>query len=91
MIDKEAVKRIADLARLSVPDTELESIAKDLESIVSFVDVVQSRTIEQTDQSLDSVNVFREDAVLPLESKYDLVEAAPVHKDGFVSVPKVIE
>lgn len=41
-------------------------------------------------QNLSKKNVARADEVAPLESAYDLVEAAPLHKDGFVQVPKVI-
>ena len=91
MIDKDGVKKLADLARLSVPETELQSLTKDLESIVGFVDVVQSRNVEKSTDSLENVNVFRDDEIRPLPSAYDLVDAAPEHKDGFVKVPKVFE
>ncbi|HSE56671.1 MAG TPA: Asp-tRNA(Asn)/Glu-tRNA(Gln) amidotransferase subunit GatC [Candidatus Paceibacterota bacterium] len=87
MID---VQKLADLARLEVPKDEQEAVAKDLETIIGFVDQVQSRDVSAA-AGYNSVNVFREDEVAPLESVYDLVAAAPLHQDGFVKVPKVIE
>ncbi len=88
MID---IQKLADLARLSVPKKEQESVVKDLEAIIGFVDKIQSRDISQVTPVLDKVNVFREDTVAPLESVYDLAEAAPAHQDHFVKVPKIIE
>ena len=91
-MDTEQVKKLAHLARLTVPENELEAIAKDIASIIGFVDVVQ--TVELSDISnaeRESVNVFRNDSVIPIESAHDLVEAAPLHKDHFVQVAKVIE
>ncbi len=88
MID---VQKLADLARLSVPQEEKDGIASDLEAIVGFVDQVQSRDVSGVSTELDRVNIFRDDVVNPLASAYDLIEAAPGNQDGFVKVPKVIE
>ncbi len=87
MID---VQKLADLARMTVPKDEQESVAKDLEAIIGFVDQVQSRDVSSVAPELDKVNVFRDDIIAPLSSAHDLVEAAPSHHDGFIKVPKVI-
>ena len=88
MID---VKKLADLSRMTVPEEEQAKVAKDLESIIHFVDQIQSREGGTHTQEPAQKNVFREDVVIPLGSAYDLVEAAPSHQDSFVKVPKVIE
>lgn len=85
------VQKLADLARLTIHSKEKESIANDLEAIIGFVDQVQSVNIPKTDQSLDMVNVFRDDTMTPIGAASSLVDAAPAHKDGFIQVPKVIE
>jgi len=88
MID---IQKLADLARLAVSEEEKDGLVKDLEAIIGFVDQVQSRDVSATVSSVDKINIFREDVVAPIETAYNLVEAAPSHQDGFVKVPKVIE
>jgi aspartyl-tRNA(Asn)/glutamyl-tRNA(Gln) amidotransferase subunit C len=91
MIDSKTLDHLAHLARLTVPEAEKEQLAKDINNIVGFIDVVQKASVgEMKEKVFTQKNVFREDIVLPLHSVYNLVEAAPLHKDGFVQVPKVI-
>ncbi len=85
------IQKLADLARLSVPKDEQENVAKNLEDIVQFVDIVQSRDVSSVSTDPEKLNVFREDTVAPLESVHDLVNIAPNHQDHFVKVPKIIE
>lgn len=91
MIDQKTLDHLARLARLSVPDEEKEQLARDISNIVGFLDTIQKIEIPASiDRVFIQKNVTHEDIVLPLESVYDLVEAAPLHKDGFVQVPKII-
>lgn len=91
MIDQKTLDHLAYLARLEVPEAEKEQLAKDISNIVGFIDTVQKVTINMNpEKELTNKNVTREDIVMPLGSAYDLVEAAPMHKDGFVEVPKVL-
>jgi aspartyl-tRNA(Asn)/glutamyl-tRNA(Gln) amidotransferase subunit C len=87
MID---VQKLADLARLSVPEDEQKSLTKDLDAILGFIDQIQSRDASVVSVTPDKLNVFREDIIAPVSSAYDLVEAAPSHQDRFVKVPKII-
>ncbi len=92
MIDSKTLDHLALLARLTVPEEEKEQLAKDINNIVKFIDVIQKVKLSASDDKVFAQrNVAREDIVMPLASVYDLVEAAPLHKDGFVQVPKVIE
>jgi aspartyl-tRNA(Asn)/glutamyl-tRNA(Gln) amidotransferase subunit C len=91
-MNTEEIKRLAHLARLSVPEAELDAVGKDIASILGFVDTIKSVQLDgQVTQSDDDVNVFRDDVVAPLAADHDLIEAAPLHQDHFVKVPKVIE
>lgn len=92
MIDSKTLTHLAILARLTVPEEEKEQLAKDINNIVKFIDVIQKVELSRVEQKeFTQKNVAREDVIMPLASVYDLVEAAPLHKDGFVQVPKVIE
>ena len=91
-MDTEQVKKLAYLARLDVPEEELAGVASDIGNILGFIDQIQK--VDLGDAALENtqaVNVFRDDIVAPIDPVYDLVEAAPAHKDHFVMVPKVIE
>lgn len=91
-MDTEQVKKLAQLARISVTEEELEGFAKDIGNIIGFVDRIRTVELGTTpDTSGSATNVFRDDTVAPITSVYDLVECAPLHQDRFVKVPKVIE
>ena len=88
----EDIKRLANLARLSVPEAEMEAVGKDIANILGFVDTIQSVKLDgSVAENTDEKNVFRDDMVQPIIPAHDLVEAAPLHQDHFVKVPKVIE
>lgn len=91
MIDSKTIDNLARLARLSIPEEEKEALVKDINNMVNFIDVIQKVSLpNQGETKFEQKNVARRDDVAPLESAYDLVEVAPLHKDGFVQVPKVI-
>ncbi len=91
MIDQQTLDHLADLARLEVPEGEKAQLAQDISNIVGFIDTVQKVKLPPHSEAVYvQKNIVREDTVAPLESVYNLVEAAPLHKDGFVQVPKVI-
>ncbi len=89
-MDIDQVKKLAQLARLDVPEAELARVAADMGTILGFVDEIQNVQIEASDVSSGDVNVFRDDAVAPITPAHDLVEAAVLHHDHFIKVPKVI-
>ncbi len=86
----EQVKKLATLARLDVPESELSAVASDMGNILGFVDEIQKVQIDDANSVVGDTNVFRDDTVAPIASEHDLVEAAALHQDHFVKVPKVI-
>ncbi len=70
----------------------MATVGKDIGAILGFVDTIQTVQLGG-DQVADAGknNVFRDDAVQALPASHDLIEAAPLHQDHFVKVPKVIE
>jgi aspartyl-tRNA(Asn)/glutamyl-tRNA(Gln) amidotransferase subunit C len=91
-MNQDEIKQLAQLARLNIPQSEMESVSKDIAAILGFIDTIQA--IELDSQVIDShnkQNIFRTDTVQPLAAAYDLIEAAPSHQDHYVKVPKVLE
>lgn len=89
-MDTEQVKKLAQLARLDVPEAELVRVAGEMGTILGFVDEIQKVQISDADMVVADTNVFRDDIVAPITPAHDLVEAAQLHQDHFVKVPKVI-
>ncbi len=91
MIDQKALERLSYLSRVTVVDTEKEQLAKDINNIFGFINTIEKVEFLDNNQNfINQKNVVREDIIAPLSSIYDLVEAAPLNKDGFVEVPKII-
>lgn len=89
-MDIQQIKKLAQLARLDVPEVELATVAGEMEAILGFVDEIQAVHIDQEKTETTEINMFRDDAARPIVPNHDLVEAAALHQDHFVKVPKVI-
>lgn len=93
-IDRETVKYAAHLARMELEPVELDKLSKQLQGILEFIDKLKKLDIEKvpaTSHILSISNVLRND--VPKESlpQKKALMNAPVQKDIFFSVPKVIE
>jgi aspartyl-tRNA(Asn)/glutamyl-tRNA(Gln) amidotransferase subunit C len=92
-ISKEEVERVADLARLDLSETEIETMTGQLDSILQYVaklDELDTTGVAVTTHTQDVVNAFRDDEVresLPLEKA---LAASPKHNGEAFIVPKVI-
>lgn len=93
-LSKEQVEKIALLARLGLKEEEKEVFAKQLSSILDYVEKlkeVETQGIEPTAQVTGLVNVYREDEVLEQSSevKKELMDQAPDTEDGLVKTKSV--
>ena len=92
--DKNSTIKLAKLARLSVNDNQLNSLEKDLKSILRFIDQlkeINTEDIDPTSNSLDQKLILRDDIVENTLSNEDLLKNVPESELGFFVVPKVIE
>jgi aspartyl-tRNA(Asn)/glutamyl-tRNA(Gln) amidotransferase subunit C len=92
--DKNSTLKLAKLARLSLNDEQLDSLEKDLTSIVSFIDQLKEINTEKIDPTSNSLNqdlILRDDIVENELSNEDLLRNVPDSELGFFVVPKVIE
>ncbi len=90
----EDVKYIAQLSRLTVPDSEMEKFTEQFNQILNYADILQhidTAGIEATPYVLPISNAFREDVAKPGVTHEEALQNAPaVHNGGF-RVPRVIE
>ncbi len=93
-ITTDDVKYVAKLARLNVTEDEAVSLAGEMESIITFADMlseIDTSSIAPTNHAMKVQNVFREDVV---EGSYDrelILKNAPSQDSGCYLVPKVVE
>ncbi len=93
-ISKDTVKYVSHLARIDLCDKELELLAIQLKGILDFIDKLKEldiKDIPPTSHILPINNVLREDTPresLPIEK---VLANAPLKKEKFFGVPKVIE
>ena len=103
-LDKETVARIARLARLKVPDEELEPLAGELSGILAWIEQlneVDTRNVEPMSSVSEVLLPMREDKVTDGGIAEKILANAPggaVYIDptdknagGFFTVPKVVE
>ena len=93
-IDRAEVARIAELARLEIPEERLDRLAAELSSVLDFV-----ATLKQLDLEGCEPTVFAPADAPPRADEPngrrlevdDALAAAPAAEDGFFLVPPIVE
>ncbi len=92
-IEKDDVKHVAQLARLKLTEEEINYFAKQLDSIVNYIDQlkeVNTSNVEPTTHVLPIQNVFRDDAARPSLKAGDALKNAPSKEKELFKVPRII-
>jgi aspartyl-tRNA(Asn)/glutamyl-tRNA(Gln) amidotransferase subunit C len=92
-ITKKEVAYIAELARLSLTEEEQEEYTKQLTSILSYVDKLNTLNTEGIDplvQAVPNVNTFRQDEMKASLDQSVLLENGPNIKKEHFGIPRVI-
>jgi len=93
-LDNETIKKIANLARLEVTDAESESLLKDINNILHFMEKlgeVDTSNVAPLIYLTDEINVYREDEVKKEISVADALQNAPLQDGTYFKVAKVID
>jgi aspartyl-tRNA(Asn)/glutamyl-tRNA(Gln) amidotransferase subunit C len=88
------VARLARLARIALPDDELDALAPQLDVIVGSVarvGEVAAADIPPTSHALPLTNVFRADEVRPSLPVDDVLAGAPDVEDQRFRVPRILD
>ena len=93
-IDKNQVKKVAKLSRISLDNKKLESLSKDLVSILNFVEELNKLDTKKTDpltSVIDKTLETRKDEIIDGKIKDQILKNSPDKNEEFFIVPKVVE
>ena len=93
-VDADTVRRIAHLARIAVPESEIEHLQGELNAMLAFVEQLREVNVEGV-EPMTSVTPMamkkRADVVTDGGIAENIVKNAPATEDHFFLVPKVVE
>ena len=93
-VDATTVRRIAHLARIAVPESEVPHLQGELNAMLAFVEQLSEVNVEGV-EPMTSVTPMemrkRPDVVNDGEIADDVVRNAPATENHFFLVPKVVE
>ena len=93
-IDKDTVKHISKLARISLDENKVESLSKDLTAIMKFIENLNKLNTDKTVPLTSIINASlksRKDEVKDGKIRDQILKNSPENNDEFFVVPKVIE
>ena len=93
-IDKNTVKHISKLARISLDDEKIDSLSKDLSSIIKFIEKLNELKTDKTKpltSIISSSLKLRKDEIKDGKIRDQILKNSPEKNDEFFVVPKVIE
>ena len=93
-IDKDTVKHISKLARISLDENKVESLSKDLTSIMKFIESLNKLNTDKITSLTSIINASltsRKDELKDWKIRDQILKNSPENNDEFFVVPKVIE
>ena len=93
-IDKDTVKHISKLARISLDENKVESLSKDLTSIMKFIENLNKLNTDKTTPLTSIINASlksRKDEVKDGKIRDQILKNSPEKNEEFFVVPKVVE
>ena len=93
-IDRDTAAHVAKLARIAVPEDALDALAGEFNAILGFIEQLNEVDVEGV-EPMTSVTPMRlkrrEDVVTTGDMPEKVLSTAPAAREGFFSVPKVVE
>jgi aspartyl-tRNA(Asn)/glutamyl-tRNA(Gln) amidotransferase subunit C len=92
-ITADDVRKVAELARLELPEAKIATYTGQLERILDYVahlEQVDTEGVEPTTRAVEVVNVTRADRVEPTPVREELLDLAPQREGDFFRVPKIL-
>ncbi len=92
-ISSSDVRKVAQLARLELPEDQIETYTEQIKEILSYVDQLQeidTENIPPTTRAVEVVNAMRDDLIEVNCSREDLLNQAPQREGDFFRVPKIL-
>ena len=92
-ISNEEVKKVAQLARLELNESEINKHAEQLEKILEYIkqlEKINTEDVPCTTRAIEVVNVLRKDEKRNYENSEEILDLAPSRENKFFKVPKII-
>ena len=92
-ITADDVRKVAQLARLELPEETISTYTGQLERILDYVDQLQAVDtdgVPPTTRAVEVINATREDRVVATEVRDDLLDQAPQREGDFFRVPRIL-
>ena len=93
-IDKNTVKHISKLARISLDEKKISSLSKDLSSIMKFIEKLNELNTDKVTTLTSIINASlksREDEVKDGKIRDQILKNSPEKNEEFFVVPKEVE
>ena len=93
-IDKDTVKHISKLARISLDEKTISNLSKDLSSIMKFIEKLNELSTDKVTPLTSIINASlksREDEVKDGKIRDQILKNSPEKNEEFFVVPKVVE
>ena len=90
-ITKDTIRKISNLAKISIADQEVEKLESEISSIIRWVEAlneVDTENVAPMSNSLTGVLRMREDLVTDGNKVSDILSNSPVDDENFFVVPK---
>ena len=92
-ISSDEVKKVAQLARLELNESEIQQHGEQLEKILDYIkqlEKINTENIPCTTRAIEVVNVLRKDEKKNYSNVEELMDLAPSRENKFFKVPKII-
>ena len=93
-IDKDTVKHISKLARISLDEKKIDNLSRDLSSIMKFIEKLNELNTDKISPLTSIINASlksRDDEVKDGKIRDQILKNSPDKNKEFFVVPKVIE
>ncbi|BAZ44403.1 glutamyl-tRNA(Gln) amidotransferase subunit C [Chondrocystis sp. NIES-4102] len=93
MIDRQEVRKVANLARLKITEEEEIAFTTQLNSILGYFEQLSeldTTDVAPTTRAIETSNITRPDQLVPFPDKEALLKAAPEQQGEFFRVPKIL-
>ena len=93
-IDKDTVKHISKLARISLDEKKISSLSRDLSSIMKFIEKLNELNTDKTIPLTSIINSSlksRKDEVKDGKIRDQILKNSPEKNEEFFVVPKVVQ
>ncbi|MDL2295764.1 Asp-tRNA(Asn)/Glu-tRNA(Gln) amidotransferase subunit GatC [Lachnospiraceae bacterium OttesenSCG-928-E19] len=93
MLNNEIVEHISMLSKLELSEEEQGKVMKEMNQILTYIDKLQeldTDEVEPLTHISPMKNVFRQDMAVNKDVRDEMLEIAPITKDGQYVVPKTL-